>query len=199
MYEHNGNDEPTFSATFNIALKVARQLIQEQEGNPTFAPRETEIRRRCCCTLLKLWHLGVLRCHGLTEEEVPLENVPLPSNVNDVDLASVSEEMPKAREGLTEMSFCLANFEVVQLSSNLILLDRALKSSGDLASNNARRSALVHGAVRKIETDYLWQCHTSRPLDWFLMLTSKAILVRPSWDNRNLFHAEPSDKCPESH
>lgn len=174
-------------------------MTQEQEGNSACSPRDTEIRRRCCCYLLKLWHHDVLQCDGLSEEEFPFSDVPLPLNVNDVDLASVSEEMPKAREGLTEMSFYLANFEVVQLSSNLALLNRALNSSEDLVSNATRRKVLVEGAVRKIERDFLWQCHTSRPLDWFLMLTAKAMLVRHPQDNRDLLWIELSDICPESH
>lgn len=165
-----------FSESFELALRVARLLGIGEDNDVGCSPYDTEIRRRCWWALCKLCYHRVHKPRSVIEEIALLPDVPLPLNINDVDLTSVTE-MPKARQGATEMSFFLINLEVVRLTANLELLSQTSNPSEADVAILVRRRNLVEEAVRKIENDFLWHCDTSRPLDWFLMLTTKSMLV----------------------
>jgi hypothetical protein len=156
--------------------------MRENEDEHTgCSPYDVEIRRRCWWTLGKLSYHRVQKPSGISGEAILVMDVTLPLNVNDVDLSTVAGELPKAREGLTEMSLFLANLEVVRLAASLKLLGSTSFPPEPHVSFEMRRKTLVEESVRKIERDFLWHCDTSRPLDWFLMLTTKAMLVGRVW------------------
>jgi hypothetical protein len=113
----------------------------------------------------------------ILDEDVLWSIIPLPLNVNDIDLGSVAGEMPMARDESTEMSFFLINLEVTQLIANLEILDSTSDPAKMEPSIDVRRKNLVECVVTRIERGFLRHCDTSRPLDWFLMLTTKAMLV----------------------
>ena len=166
-----------FSEAFDLAIGVVGRLGIGTGNHTGCSPYHTEIRRRCWWTLCRLSYHRIRQHASAPEDLVLSSDVPLPLNINDIDLTSVMDEMPKARQGPTEMSFFLNNLEVIRLTNDLELLKSTLQSPGSDVAMRLRRRDLVDRAVSKIEKDFLWHCDTSRPLDWFLMLTTKAMLV----------------------
>ena len=114
-------------------------------------------------------------------EAILSSEIPLPLNINDLDLWPRTKEMPKPREGLAEMSFYLANLEVIKLTAELKAFSPAATSPDTSISIGLRRQSRVKESVKRVERDFLHYCDPSRPLDWFLMLALKAVLVSSDW------------------
>ncbi|KIW92149.1 uncharacterized protein Z519_07133 [Cladophialophora bantiana CBS 173.52] len=176
LHRRLDDDQATFTDAFKLAFHIAGLIGIGKAEDATCPPYDTEIRRRCWWTLCRLWYQCAQKPGWDVEEPIPLSDVPPPLNINDIDLMSVTEEMPKARQGLTQMSLFLVHLEVVRLTGKLELLNRSPNTSENSISIGVRRRNLVEESVRKIERDFLWHCDTSRPFDWFLMLTTKAML-----------------------
>jgi hypothetical protein len=182
LYRDKDRNEEMFSKVFRLALDTACRMRIGEEGETSYSPHETEIQRRCWWTLRKLSYRSSCDPHGGVGEMAAFPEIPLPLNVNDVDLVHVTSEAPQARQGATEMSFFLCDLELARLAVGLEVLNRTQLSADADTPILLHRKNLVEYRVGKIEKDFLHYADASRPLDWFLMLTAKAMLVaRPSW------------------
>ena len=165
-----------FSEALEVAFRAAISMRMQLE-DPTGCSHDIEILRRCWWTLRKLSYHRVHSPQSEAEALVLSFDVTLPLNVNDVDLISNTLEMPKPRHGATEMSFFLNDLEIARLIAGLKLLDCDHHSTGTDIPSRVQRTKLVESAVRKIERNALRYSNVSRPLDWFLLLTSKVSMV----------------------
>jgi hypothetical protein len=116
-----------------------------------------------------------LKSHSFAAE-LKVPEVELPANLNDSDMAFAGREPPKPRGFPSEMAFFFLFLEVVKLRAELNVLSAAFQLLTLDESSRAKRRELTRTALRRVEA-VIWPCDTSRPLDWFLMLVAKAMLV----------------------
>ncbi|KAJ9605988.1 hypothetical protein H2200_009837 [Cladophialophora chaetospira] len=176
LFRRNDARSVTFIEAFELALGVFGRVGIEASDTEASSAHDREVRRRCWWTLRKLNDQLILATGSERGELASISDVAVPLNINDIDLTLAMDEMPTARTGSTAMSFYLVNLKAIQLTAALKLLGGAGHPSKSIRSVQLRRRSLVENAVGEIEREFLRHCDTSRPLDWFLMLTTKAIL-----------------------
>ncbi|PHH62631.1 hypothetical protein CDD81_6865 [Ophiocordyceps australis] len=95
------------------AIRIAQKMGYHRDGETlNMTPFETEMRRRIWWQLV-IQDSKYAMLSGLSQSILPLaSDTKLPSNVNDSDLHPDSTEPIVAREGPTEMAFCLVIGEV---------------------------------------------------------------------------------------
>lgn len=104
-------------------------------------------------------------------------DVSLPLNVNDIDLSPTADDMPKARAVITDMSYFLLTLELMRLGARAQTLSGSSSTSLEVDTPNLSEYKELERCVRRLENDILRHCHASRPFDWFMLLTGKAMLV----------------------
>jgi hypothetical protein len=142
---------------------------------------ETELRRRLWWTLRRLES----RCaeeNGFQPGSVEhLSEAKFPLNINDEDLRPDATEAPHPRAGCTDMTFCLINFEVVDLISRINnMRAHPVGSDGDKSDSNdvvQKKAAMIEECQTRLESRYLHHCNSSRPFDWMTITFTKLILV----------------------
>ena len=127
-------------------------------------------------------------------EKMDWSIVPMPLNLNDLDLDPNSSVAPQSRSGLTDMTFCLVSFELKRIVP--LIMSAKSDASRDAANDKdvhvvSERLKIIANAEKELETRYLQYCHESRPLDWLSMALSKLVLVRCSF----LLILQPKRSC----
>lgn len=160
----------------DLALVEARLLCSEKgNGYPdSFSLLETQLLRRCWWALYVLDYHRAAKLGCAPNATLHSEHVPLPLNLNDIDLSPTIEQLPVARTGITETSYFLVIAELTQLEAEL----RQLKNSEPTSMRLKDVGSAVNERVRALEINFLWHCETSRHFDWLLLLTAKSMLVR---------------------
>jgi len=134
------------------------------------SPLEVEIGRRCWWTLYRM-RRHCAQEHGSIVDEAELASVvSLPLNINDVDLSPMADDTPTARTGITDMSFLLFTVELIKLHAKA---QNLVSTSASRSVNQSERE--VQECVKMLECKFLRHCDASRPFDWFLLLTGKAM------------------------
>ena len=126
------------------------------------------------------WSLYVIDYHKAAKLDCPpdrcfdpTDHIPLPLNLNDIDLGSTLTMPPIPRTVITEMSYLLLIIELTQLTAEMQYLN---SSDPPLAALECSSRA-IHRRIRTIETQIILNCETSRHYDWLLLLTARAMLV----------------------
>lgn len=150
------------------ALRMAESQGLHRDGLALgLSPFETEMRRR-------LWWYMVTLDGRLTELIGAKSSLPpymdtlLPSNINDSDLDPAMDAHPRGRQGATEMTFCLARYEIA-----LFLREHDPRSpeSRNMMASGGRDKPSVSDLERKLEERYLRFCDPVVPVQ-FLTTTS---------------------------
>lgn len=109
-------------------------------------------------------------------------DVPLPSNLNDIDLTPSCTEIPAPRIGITEMSLPLLNFEIIRLVGKLSALssegESSLPAEGKPESLPQAVTRIVNESRLRVETNILSFCDHSRPFDWLILLFARTIMTK---------------------
>ncbi|KAF3914459.1 hypothetical protein AA313_de0202761 [Arthrobotrys entomopaga] len=183
-YLHRSDPDGIHWTTFVLACRIAQQLVDSKD----LSIFETQIIRRLWWTTRRLEFRT--SCNESSKEPPPTvmdwTEVPMPLNLNDVDLDPLAKIEPQPRIGFTDMSFCLVSFELKQLVNAVVKVrvdDIGGGEENDI-SVVLERLKLIEECERKIEDQFLQYCHDSRPLDYMsrrictIMLTKLKLLTR---------------------
>jgi hypothetical protein len=179
LYWAVNHDQSQIFDALEIAVVAARKLETDEWANTFCTPFEVEICRRCWWTLYQIQTQRSLDRQLSANRPILESNFPLPLNINDIDLDPHSKDLPKSRQHITDMSYFLSTLEITRLVSEQRNFDgsaiiEALDMPNHCDIDNVRLR------VKRIENDCLQYCDVSRPFDWFILLTAKAMLVRKS-------------------
>lgn len=169
---------------FSLAVRSARALgLDNAATYATLSPLEGELRRRTWWTICRHESGYAEEIHTRKQSIMHSTDIPLPLNLDDLDLDAVMTHMPVPRVGITSMSFPLVMMEVVRMVGKLSSLVH-IRSERPEATQNAppkclkeQSRLLVEDTRARIELGILHHCDVSRPFDWFLLLISKLVLV----------------------
>ncbi len=161
------DDTRTVWSLSGLATRLAQALGVHRDGtNFGLTPFETEMRRRLW------WHISILDTraaedHGADPSYTEaFYDARLPSNINDEDISPETKDPPKARQGTTEMTFCLIRFE---LSGAARQLNFAAPGSGPAGYTKrpqktlAERERIIEETHQRIEDRYLKYCDMTVP------------------------------------
>lgn len=123
-----------------LAIQLAKGLgLHSAKTTDNFKPLQRELR-------LRLWHvLRVIELRAALDRgmETVIKSdsydTPLPTNLNDDDLTDDMDFTPLARQGITDVSFCVIPIECVPLMTTLQSIDL---SSPDCRSPEIWRTRL---------------------------------------------------------
>lgn len=179
MHRHINFDYDLFAKTFELAIHVAQLLGLDSHLQASYLPLEIEIRRRCWWALCRMRRRFTQKLRSIVDKAVLVSDVLLPLNVNDIDLSPTADHMPEARAAISDMSCFLVTLALTQLSTKAQDINNALTAFEVDEVDPSRRIELedLNERVKKLERDFLRHYNTSRPFDWFLLLSSKAVLV----------------------
>ncbi|KAG4267316.1 hypothetical protein FPRO04_04928 [Fusarium proliferatum] len=165
----NEDDSRTTWSLTSLIFHIAQAMGLHRDGT-TFGlkPFDIELRRRLW------WHICLLdmrssEFHGyepIVRDDMFDTNLPL--NINDSDIASHMTESPKAREGYTQMTFCLIRCEVMKAGWKVGYASPTPSSTATAARGDGE--LIVQELKSLLEERYLRYCDESVP---FMLFTSK--------------------------
>lgn len=166
-----------------LALRIAQSLGLHRDGTQFgLSPFDTEMRRRLW------WQLCVLDTRA-SEDHASDPSIldfsfdtEFPLSINDEDLKADATELPKARVGVSEMTFCLIRYEICLLTRKLTYTPPGQKSCklvGNLM-NLEDKEALVREAAQHLEVTYLQYCEDAGPLYWVSATIARLIMAKMS-------------------
>jgi len=173
LYHNQTDDEHTRYVLIGKALRMAQSLGLHRDGIILQkSPFETEMRRRLWWNIHRLerWLAENYLAHPFCVE--PQFDTLLPSNINDCDISTVDGEFPKPRDGLTEMSFCLVDFELSSLTFKLLKLRPPIESD-----QQGQKSRLIQESLKKLTDEHLKFCDPANDFDFMITAYAKLSLV----------------------
>lgn len=152
-----------------VAFRIAQRLrLNDDSSSEGLSCLKREIRRRLWWQLLLLEELP---------EDQPLQtkstiefDTRLPLNINDSDLDGETISEAQGRQGLTDMTFCLIQYEVAKIGREI----REEKSKSNCCQGTHQLSAedaesLISKSKANIESQYLRYCAPRSPFSWYIM------------------------------
>lgn len=98
-----------------LAHRVAQNLNIHRDGTKfVLSPFEVEMRRRLW------WHICCLDCRAAENQGTTssisdeMFDTEIPLNIDDADISPESDTFPKSKACRTDMTFCLASFEITK-------------------------------------------------------------------------------------
>ncbi|KAF5698317.1 transcription factor [Fusarium globosum] len=165
----NEDDSRTTWSLTSLIFHIAQAMGLHRDGT-TFGlkPFDIELRRRLW------WHICLLdmrssEFHGY--EPIVRDDMfdtKLPLNINDSDITSHMTESPKAREGYTQITFCLIRCEVMKAGWKVGYASPTPSSTATAARGDGE--LIVQELKSLLEERYLRYCDESVP---FMLFTSK--------------------------
>ncbi|EPS41486.1 hypothetical protein H072_4605 [Dactylellina haptotyla CBS 200.50] len=170
--------------TFALTCRIAQQLIDSTD----LSIFETQMLRRLWWTICRL-EFRTASKEPTVEPPPTIINwtkVPMPLNLNDLDLDPSADIEPEPRQGSTDMSFCLVSFELKRLVNAVVRLKVDNQRSGEQNEMEIalQRLGMIEECKKAVDAQILRYCHDSRPLDWMsrristIMLTKLKLLTR---------------------
>ena len=142
----------------------------------TLTPFDAEFCRRTWWTICR---------HENSQAEAALQGrqpmivqttIPQPGNYNDDDLTPSMEELPTPRRGITQMSYVLLNFRLVQIGTSLLGISRQRSQDYRREYSKAPDNAFTR-CQENLNYEITRYCDPTRPLDRLILLTAKVTLV----------------------
>lgn len=147
-----------------LAIHLSQALGVHRDGtNFGLTPFETEMRRRLW------WHISLVDTRSSEDQGTDstfsdqFYDTRLPMNINDDDIYPDMKEWPTPRQGFTEMTFCLARFELSMTSRRLNLQSSTSDLGTTLDRDLERKEKIIDEAHQRIEERYLQYCDMNIP------------------------------------
>ena len=153
-------------ALSGLATHLAQALGVHRDGSHFgLSPFETEMRRRLW------WHISVLDSRASEDHGIDptfseqFYDTELPLNINDDDISPETKEYPKARQGTSEMTFCLVRFELNAVGRRLNFVLPGPTPCGIVRPRRslAEKEKIIDEAHKQIEEKYLQYCDMTIP------------------------------------
>ncbi len=151
------------------ATRIAQSLGLHRDGSKFgLDPFQTEMRRRVW------WHLVLLdadsaRDHGIDPllHESSFDT-RMPLNVNDNDIYPEMPDPPVERQGFTDMTHCIARFEVCMVFRRLCYAPPRMDLSlgGYALRTLQEKESIVREVQERLDETYLQHCEKNQPLQF---------------------------------
>ncbi|KIW80685.1 hypothetical protein Z517_07301 [Fonsecaea pedrosoi CBS 271.37] len=174
LLRRSGDDVRVGTALLDRAVSEARLLLPESGDSrrDDLSLLDMQLWRRCWWTLYVLDYHRALK-HGHAPSTIfRSQQVALPLNLNDIDLNPTMRQLPVPRKSVTEMSYLHLVVELTRLDATL----RYFKTGEPGSNHHQTLGSTINEQVREVEVNIIWHCETSRPFDWLMLLTAKAML-----------------------
>ncbi|OAL36449.1 hypothetical protein AYO20_04345 [Fonsecaea nubica] len=174
LLRRSGDDVRVGTALLGRAVSEARLLLPQSgdSRHDDLSLLEMQLWRRCWWTLYVLDYHRALK-HGHAPSTIfRSQQVALPLNLNDIDLNPTMRQLPVPRKSVTEMSYLHLVVELTRLDAKL----RYFKTDEPGSNHHKTLGSIINEQVREVEVNIIWRCETSRPFDWLMLLTAKAML-----------------------
>ena len=143
------------------------------------SPFKVEMHRRLWWNIRSFEHRRAEE-HGVDPSTMSYaSDTKLPLNINDADLDEDAMEVPKARTGCTDMTFCLVIFEITASIPWISHPPEHLAGYDELEYNSEieMKEKVIDDCRNHLKLKYLQFCDGSRPLDWMTIIFAKLALV----------------------
>ncbi|KAF3764249.1 hypothetical protein M406DRAFT_91697, partial [Cryphonectria parasitica EP155] len=160
------HDDTRFCWTLTgLAIRIGQSMGLHRDGTylPGLTPLEIEMRRRL------FWALCILDLRSAEDQGTELTiadktfDTELPLNINDTDLTDETTEMPKPRQGVTDMTFSLIRYEVCAAARRLYVVSSSspVQCPRDIAISLEERESMVRAIYENVEARYFKDASTS--------------------------------------
>ncbi|KAF2875847.1 hypothetical protein BDV95DRAFT_562751 [Massariosphaeria phaeospora] len=176
------NDEPRKIWTLTgLAVRLAQSLGIHRDGSHfDLLPFEIESRRRLW------WQVCLLDAraaedHGCDPTIVEAQfDTRMPLNINDTDLEPDMKEMPKERQGFTDMTFCVIRFELTNIFRRIIYIPPGPNRCNQFFANLtiSEKEQWIGNCHQRLEEKYLKHCHNNSPLCWVTATVSRLVMSK---------------------
>jgi len=152
-------------ALFGLAVRMAQLMGLHEDPGEAFSPFEVEYRRRLW------WHICGLESQGAEEGGARPTSimegryVQFPANLNDHDLDPKATQRPVARVGVTDTTFPVMRFKVMQLVHHVWAIRKEYgpdKSPSTLEKVRAAQSQALEEVNARMNSEYLRHFDSSR-------------------------------------
>ncbi|KAF1848767.1 uncharacterized protein K460DRAFT_384787 [Cucurbitaria berberidis CBS 394.84] len=164
-----------------VAQRIGQRIGLHRDGESLkLPPFETEVRRRLWWQIMLLEGFSQKLAGTGASSSTLMNDVKMPSNINDSDLFPGMRETPKEHEGATEMMFFLIRCSVGQFLKHSADTHATFDGVWHRVTTSAVNSAIKDKAIDELEAlfhrKYLRYCDPS--ITWHLMCThlGKAII-----------------------
>ncbi|CAK4030960.1 aurofusarin cluster transcription factor aurR2-like [Lecanosticta acicola] len=174
--QHDGTNARTL---WQLGVRSAQMVGAHEDPEGKYPPFEAEMRRRAWCHLHGLENSAAEAVQSRGKSIMSTSNVKLPSNLNDDDLYPDMTEAPRARIGITDMTFPTLRFEIHRLVSALVAMRRQQSSSWN-HGNTLRESQMMYldQAKARFCEQYTNHMDPSRPYDWMCLMFVEGMLIK---------------------
>lgn len=176
------HDDTRFVWTLTgLLIRLAQSLGLHRDGKQFgLTPYEIELRRRLWWQIVHL-DLRASEDHGSDPTILDQSfDTMFPLNINDDDIDPSMTEMPKEREGTTEMTFDLIRFTV---STTARRLSYAPPGPGKCRERSSKftledKERLIEELHQHIEQKYIKYCDMTNPLHWVTGTVMRLVLAK---------------------
>ncbi|KAI1757141.1 hypothetical protein F4782DRAFT_481397 [Xylaria castorea] len=187
-----------------IAKRNAQRLGLHQ-GNLVLGitPFEVEMRRR-------LWYQ--IYMHDALAAKIagvqwlePSCEITAPGNLNDSDLSPTMKEMPKERNGASDMIFCNLRFKILALTGEISgeeKLSRLSREKKTSTAHHNRRTSLgdaIEQAEKEIELDILRYCDILNPVHMLTAIVTRLTMCKLRFVILSIQNEGDTDNVPADH
>jgi hypothetical protein len=169
-------------------MRIAQRIGLHRDAGLGLKPFEVEMRRRVWKQVLILdWAASEVA--GSTPSHnffATWWSSPSPTNLNDSDFGPNNTELPGAREGATEMIFCLLRYEFGAFYRHLRTPDSAFdpnwqklhptKTTITPKDDLADRDKLLDAFERSLEQKFLCYCDPIIPLHYLTTIVCRSVI-----------------------
>ncbi|KAI0193243.1 fungal-specific transcription factor domain-containing protein [Xylaria flabelliformis] len=187
-----------------IAKRNAQRLGLHQ-GNLILgvAPFEVEMRRRLWYQIFMLDALAA-KIAGVQWFEPSCE-ITAPRNLNDNDLSPTIKEIPKERNGASDMMFCNLRFKILALTGEISGEEKLLRLSREKKNSTAhhnRRTNLenvIEEAEKEIELNILRYCDILNPVHMLTAIVTRLTMCKLRFLILSIQSEGDTDNVPAGH
>ncbi|KAK4210651.1 fungal-specific transcription factor domain-containing protein [Rhypophila decipiens] len=178
------HDDTRFAWTLTgLLIRISQALGLHRDGTnfPNLTPFEVEMRRRL------FWAVCFLDLRSAEDQGTDLTIVDrafdtqMPLNINDSDISPDSKELPKPREGPTDMTFSLIRYEVSAVARRLhtVASASAPVCPRDASTSLEEREALLSNVHKRVVEKYLnhRECDNN-PMYWVAGNVARIIIAK---------------------
>lgn len=173
----------TWSLT-SLAVRMCQAIGLHRDGThfPNLSPFEVEMRRRL------FWCLAILDVRSAEDQGTePILitgsfDTKYPTNLNDTDFGPDTVELPKPRDGQTDITFSLMRFEICNTVRQFVAASKTADSSPTtdlLSATLEAREAHLLDVYRQLEHRYLKDnAGQHDPMYWMMVAITRVIVAK---------------------
>ncbi|KAL8979008.1 MAG: hypothetical protein Q9177_006250, partial [Variospora cf. flavescens] len=165
------------------AIRIGQRIGLHRDGSSLgLSPFETEMRRRLWWQIVVLDARAAELSGAGTSILTALFDTRLPSNVNDSNLKPEMGEIPPDHPGTSDMTFCLARYEVINFlkrsNATFFFFEGAWAKPEGVPATLAEKDHAIDELEQRLEEKYLRHCDPQITLHFLTKMFSRTAVYR---------------------